>query len=92
MHTAARYEKVPADKLIGTIILERIIDAITLLSIFAITLAFTHLYTDLINAFFHSPRDPVKERISVTDCRYSSWNYHSGYLLWMLIKRKVLMT
>jgi uncharacterized protein (TIRG00374 family) len=86
----ARYEKVPADKLIGTIILERIIDAITLLSIFAITLAIQpHLYTDLINAFFHSPRDPVKDRIS-------------GYLiaailvgiivlvilLWMLIKKK----
>jgi hypothetical protein len=86
----ARYEKVPADKLIGTIILERIIDAITLLSIFAITLAIQpHLYTDLINAFFHSPRDPVKKRIS-------------GYLiaailvaiiiavilLWMLIKKK----
>src|SRR5258705_1842729 len=34
----ARYEKVPADKLVGTIILERLIDAITLLVIFAITL------------------------------------------------------
>jgi uncharacterized protein (TIRG00374 family) len=34
----ARYEKIPADKLIGTIILERIIDAITLLVIFGITL------------------------------------------------------
>jgi uncharacterized protein (TIRG00374 family) len=86
----ARYEKVPADKLIGTIILERIIDAITLLSIFAITLAIQpSIYTDLINAFFHSPHDPVKKRIS-------------GYviagiiialivvfiLLWMLIKKK----
>lgn len=61
----ARYEKVPADKLIGTIILERIIDAITLLSIFAITLAIQPgLYTDLVNAFFHSPRDPVKKKIS----------------------------
>jgi uncharacterized protein (TIRG00374 family) len=86
----ARYEKVPADKLIGTIILERIIDAITLLSIFAITLAIQpSIYTDLINAFFHSPHDPAKKRIS-------------GYviagiiialivvfiLLWMLIKKK----
>lgn len=34
----ARYEKIPADKLIGTIILERLIDAITLLIIFTITL------------------------------------------------------
>ena len=33
----ARYEKIPTEKLIGTIILERIIDAITLLIVFAIT-------------------------------------------------------
>src|SRR6266436_2947326 len=60
----ARYEKVPADKLIGTIILERIIDAITLLIIFAITLAIQPgLYTDLINAFFHSPHDPARKKI-----------------------------
>ena len=35
----SRYEKIPVDKLIGTIILERIIDALTLLIIFGITLA-----------------------------------------------------
>ena len=35
----ARYEKIPADKLVGTIILERLIDAISLLMIFGITLA-----------------------------------------------------
>ena len=33
-----RYEKIPADKLIGTIILERLIDAISLLLVFGITL------------------------------------------------------
>jgi glycosyltransferase 2 family protein len=86
----ARYEKVPADKLIGTIILERIIDAITLLTIFGITLAIQpNLYTDLINAFFRSAQDPEKKKIS-------------GYLilailiglvaiiivLWMIIKKK----
>src|SRR5213075_1761776 len=61
----ARYEKVPADKLIGTIILERIIDAITLLSIFGITLAIQpSLYTDLINAFFHSPHEHHKRKIA----------------------------
>jgi len=88
----ARYEKVPADKLIGTIILERIIDAITLLTIFAITLAIQpSLYADLINAFFHSPHDPHRKKIP-------------GYviaaiivallviiiLLWMLIKNKTV--
>jgi uncharacterized protein (TIRG00374 family) len=86
----ARYEKVPADKLIGTIILERIIDAITLLTIFAITLAIQPgLYTDLINAFFHSPRDPSRKKIP---------GYIIGaiviaiiilcILLWMIIKKK----
>jgi len=86
----ARYEKVPADKLIGTIILERIIDAISLLTIFGITLAIQpSLYTDLINAFFHSPHERHKRKIA-------------GWLialilvgiilviiiLWMLIKKK----
>jgi uncharacterized membrane protein YbhN (UPF0104 family) len=86
----ARYEKVPADKLVGTIILERIIDAITLLTIFAITLAIQpSLYADLINAFFHSPHDPHKKRIP---------GYVIGGIiiallvvitvLWMLIKKK----
>ena len=88
----ARYEKVPADKLIGTIILERIIDAITLLSIFAITLAIQpSLYADLINAFFHSPHDPHRKRIP----GYVIAAIIVGLLaiimlLWMLIKRKTL--
>ncbi len=52
----ARYEKIPADKLIGTIILERIVDALTLLIVFAITLLIQpHLYTQLIDTFFSSP-------------------------------------
>jgi len=34
----ARYEKIPADKLVGTIILERLIDAVSLILIFSITL------------------------------------------------------
>jgi hypothetical protein len=50
----ARYEKVPADKLVGTIILERLIDAITLLAIFAITLLIQPgLYTRLTNEVFN---------------------------------------
>ena len=88
----ARYEKVPADKLIGTIILERIIDAVSLLSIFAITLAIQpHLYTDLINAFFHSPRDPHRKRIP----GYVLAAIVVGLiviimLIWMLVKKKTL--
>ena len=74
----ARYEKIPAEKLIGTIILERIIDAITLLIIFAITLSIQPgIYTDLINAFFHSPHDPQKkENSGYFACGDSPWNYN----------------
>lgn len=61
----AKYEKVPADKLIGTIILERIIDALTLLIIFAITLIIQpHLYTDIIDAFFSSPTTIKENKIA----------------------------
>lgn len=61
----ARYEKVPADKLIGTIILERMIDAITLLIVFAITLIIQpHLYNDIINTFFSSPKTTNENNIA----------------------------
>jgi uncharacterized protein (TIRG00374 family) len=50
----ARYEKIPADKLVGTIILERLVDALTLLTIFAITLAIQpSLYSQIMKTFFH---------------------------------------
>jgi uncharacterized protein (TIRG00374 family) len=51
----ARYEKIPVDKLIGTIILERLIDVITLLLVFAITLIIQpDIYSDLTEAIFNS--------------------------------------
>jgi uncharacterized protein (TIRG00374 family) len=86
----ARYEKIPTEKLIGTIILERIIDAITLLIVFAITLAIQpNIYTDLINAFFHSPRDPQTKKIPC----FLIAGILVGVivilmLIWMLIKKK----
>ena len=53
----SRYEKVPADKLIGTIILERVIDAITLLIVFGITLAIQpDIYSQLIDTIFHTKK------------------------------------
>ena len=58
----ARYEKVPADKLIGTIILERVIDAICLLVVFAITLAIQpDIYTQLIDTIFYSSKADENE-------------------------------
>lgn len=55
----ARYEKVPADKLIGTIILERIIDALCLLIVFGITLIIQpDIYSKLIDAVFNGEPKP----------------------------------
>jgi glycosyltransferase 2 family protein len=63
----ARYEKIPADKLIGTIILERIIDAITLLIIFGITLVIQpDIYIQLTEAIFNSKKDPSQKNVSST--------------------------
>lgn len=61
----ARYEKIPADKLVGTIILERLIDAITLLTIFGITLIIQpNLYTQLMETFFNpSQKENVEKDI-----------------------------
>src|SRR5690606_23482059 len=51
----SRYEKIPVDKLIGTIILERLIDALTLLFVFGITLAIQpDLYRQIISTFFEN--------------------------------------
>ena len=51
----ARYEKLPPEKVIGTVILERLIDAITLAIVFGITFAIQpDFYSQLIDAFFHS--------------------------------------
>jgi glycosyltransferase 2 family protein len=59
----ARYEKIPADKLVGTIILERLIDAITLLIMFGITLVIQpQLYTQLIDTFFNQAENESEEK------------------------------
>jgi uncharacterized protein (TIRG00374 family) len=58
----SRYEKVPADKLVGTIILERVIDAVTLLIIFGITIAIQPgIYSELVDNILHPQNDPAKE-------------------------------
>ncbi|HWR32474.1 MAG TPA: lysylphosphatidylglycerol synthase transmembrane domain-containing protein [Chitinophagaceae bacterium] len=61
----ARYEKIPVDKLIGTIILERLIDAISLLFVFGITLIIQpDIYSDLTEAVFNSKPDPSHKTVS----------------------------
>lgn len=88
----ARYEKIPADKLIGTIILERIIDAITLLIIFGITLAIQpDLYVQLLDTFFSSPQTQEENKIA-------SWVIALIIIaiiivaigIWMYIKKKTI--
>ena len=86
----ARYEKIPADKLIGTIILERLIDAISLLIIFGITLIIQPgLYRQIIDTFFN----PEGEKEAST---LPGWVFlliilgGIGLLIgiWMIIKKK----
>jgi glycosyltransferase 2 family protein len=86
----ARYEKVPAEKLIGTIILERVIDALTLIVILFITFVIQpSIYTDLINAFFHSPHEPHKRKIAGWIIALIVIGIFSVIVfLWMVIKKK----
>lgn len=86
----ARYEKIPADKLVGTIILERLIDAICLMIVFGITLATQPgLYAKLMENVFSVGDDPETKKIS---------GYIFGIIvigiivviiaLWMIVKKK----
>lgn len=89
----ARYEKIPVDKLVGTIILERIIDAITLLFVFGITLALQpELYTRILDAFFNtSPANSEEKGIStllLTIILLGAVALLVG--LWMFFKKKTV--
>jgi uncharacterized membrane protein YbhN (UPF0104 family) len=53
-----RYEKIPLEKLIGTVILERVVDALTFLLLLVITLAIQPgIYAQLMNSFFSHTGD-----------------------------------
>lgn len=57
----ARYEKLPADKLIGTIILERLIDTLCLLIVFVITIGIQpDLYSQISQKIFN-PSTTIEE-------------------------------
>ncbi|MBL0232774.1 MAG: flippase-like domain-containing protein [Chitinophagaceae bacterium] len=57
-----RYEKVPVEKLIGTVILERIVDAFSFLAILAVTfLIQPGKYSELMNSFFSHGGTASKE-------------------------------
>lgn len=91
----ARYEKVPADKLVGTIILERLIDALTLLLIFAITLIIQpDLYTQIMDTFFSSGQtaDATAEKSNTGTIILLALVLLAiiALLAWMILKKKKL--
>jgi len=60
----ARYEKIPADKLVGTIVAERAFDVVCLMLVFGLTLVFQFdvihsLTADKFNALFHNASGQV---------------------------------
>ena len=60
----ARYEKVPADKLVGTIILERLVDAISLSDCICHNHHDTaELYEQLVDKIFNSPETDEGKKI-----------------------------
>ena len=88
----SKYENIPADKLIGTIILERLIDAITLLFIFAITLVIQpNIYNDLIDTFFNPAETSGKEDIPFYIVLFIALGIITlAVAIWMFIKKKNL--
>ena len=86
----ARYEKVPADKLVGTIILERLIDAISLLIIFAITLLIQPgIYSELMDSILNAPNQPEEKKISGNLILLILFGLVVlGIILWMILKKK----
>jgi glycosyltransferase 2 family protein len=86
----ARYEKIPADKLIGTIIIERIFDALTLLIVFGITLAIQpDLYGELMDAFFNSDsKEEEKKSYGWIITIIIIAAILIGIVAWMIIKKK----
>lgn len=88
----SRYEKIPADKLIGTIIVERMIDALTLLLVFGITLGIQpELYSRILSAFFKQDTGAGKKDAPVL--LITLLIAGAALLLvaaWMLIRKKTI--
>jgi uncharacterized protein (TIRG00374 family) len=85
-----RNEKIPPEKLIGTIILERIIDAVTFLSVFGFTLLIQpHLLGNLRDSIMHAPADTTNKGVSGKTVLFVILGAFILFsFLWMLIKKK----
>lgn len=82
-----RYEKVPADKLIGTIVVERAIDFVTLIFVFLITLVLeSHIVGDYAADMFHKLYQNKQGGISYTRIG----GILAGLLLLFMIARYIL--
>lgn len=86
----ARYEKIPADKLVGTIILERLIDAICLMIVFGITLATQPgLYSKLMDNVFSIEGESEPKKLPGYVVALIIIGVISLVIaLWMIIKKK----
>lgn len=88
----ARYEKVPADKLVGTIVLERLIDAICLLIVFGLTIITQPgLYARLNSTVFVAKESAGAEQSSGTGqliLLVIAGLIALAILAWMIIKKK----
>jgi uncharacterized protein (TIRG00374 family) len=88
----ARYEKVPADKLVGTIILERLVDALTLLGIFAVTIFLQPgLYHQFVDRVINDPGQEESKKISGDIIMLIMLAiFVLAIALWMIVKKKSL--
>lgn len=87
----ARYEKLPAEQLIGTIITERIIDALSLLLVFVLTLGVQpDLYGQLIDTFFPSTGSTSTSSPSLTTLLLVTGATSLFLVYWMIIKKRTL--
>ncbi len=86
--TLARYEKIPLDKLFGTVILERLIDTICLGIIFLFTLAIQpDLYDRIINTFFAGSGSEGKSNLLLFAAIIFAV-MALGIIAWMMIAKK----
>ncbi|HVT86167.1 MAG TPA: lysylphosphatidylglycerol synthase transmembrane domain-containing protein [Chitinophagaceae bacterium] len=86
----SRYEKVSVDKLIGTVILERIVDVLSLLVIFGITLVIQPgIYTQLVETLFQNNNSAKSEKTSALIIILVIIGIIIlGLIGWMVIKKK----
>ena len=85
----AKYESIPVDKLIGTIIIERIIDAFSLLVILAITIALQpDIYSQFSEYFFNKSTNVESSSSGIYFAIIVCGIIILAVALWMIIKKK----